>query len=389
MKWITRQLESTVLRLSRQRPGVVITGARQTGKTSLARRLFPDHAFVSLDLPSEAEQAERDPSTFLRRHPPPLVVDEVQYAPGLFRHLKMVIDTQREKNGQFILTGSQKPALMQGVSESLAGRVGMVELEGCSWEELRLAGVEATTEAAVVRGGMPELWEKQDLHASEFHRAYTTTYLERDLRTLLDVGSLRDFERFLRACALRSAQVLNKADLARDIGISPSTVSAWISVLEASNQICLLEPWFSNRTKSLVKSPKLYLCDSGLLCYLLGIDTVEELTESPYRGAVWETFVCAELRKKLRLGGRGELFFWRDRTKEVDFLVHKAGKFELLDAKWSEHPNAKEAHVLASVAATLPEHSIKRMALICRTPNAYPLPPQGDFAIHAVPVWEA
>ncbi len=389
MTWITRHLESTVLQLSQQRPGVVITGARQTGKTSLARQLFPDHAFVSLDLPSEAEQAERDPSTFLRRHPPPLVVDEVQYAPGLFRHLKVEIDKHRDKNGQFILTGSQKPALMQGVSESLAGRVGMVELEGCSLEELRLAGVEVTPEAAAVRGGMPELWEKPDLHAAEFHRSYTTTYLERDLRALLDVGSLRDFERFLRACALRSAQILNKVDLARDIGMSPSTVSAWISVLEASNQICLLEPWFSNRTKSLVKSPKLYLCDSGLLCYLLGIDNVDDLIESPYRGAVWETFVCAELRKKMRLGGRGELFFWRDRTKEVDFLIHKAGGFELLDAKWSEHPDAKDGDILARVAETLPENAVKRMALICRSPNAYPLPPKRDFAIQAVPVWEA
>jgi predicted AAA+ superfamily ATPase len=211
------------------------------------------------------------------------------------------------------------------------------------------------------------------------------TYLERDLRGLLDVGSLRDYERFLRACALRSAQSLNKAELARDVGISPSTAGSWLSVLEASNQVQLLEPWFANKTKSLVKSPKLYLCDTGLLCYLLGMRTLEDMLESPYAGAVWETFVCGELRKKLRSGDRGELFFWRDRTKEADFLIHKAGRFELLDAKWSEHPDARGATVLARVAAELPKGSVKRAALICRTRNAYPIRDK----IQAVPVEEA
>ena len=382
--WIPRDSEDFLKKMALQRPAVVITGARQTGKTSLAKRLFPNHGYVTLDLPSEAEQAEGDPASFLRRHPAPVVIDEVQYAPGLFRHLKSVIDGDRSSNGRFILTGSQKFALMRGASESLAGRAAIVELDGFSLAELRAAGFDSP-EHVMVRGSMPELWEKPGLDGPAYYQSYVTTYLERDLRALLDVGSLRDFERFLRACAIRSAQMLNKAELARDVGISPSTAGAWLSVLEASNQIFLLEPWFANKTKTLVKSPKLYLCDSGLLCYLMGIRSSGELLDSPYRGAVWETFVCGELRKKTKSGERGELYYWRDRTKEADFLIHKAGRFEILDAKWNEHPEMRDATVLERIIGEMPEGTVKRAALICRTRNAYPLRKR----VEAVPVSEA
>jgi len=177
-------------------------------------------------------------------------------------------------------------------------------------------------ETAIVRGGFPELYANPDIDSVAFYNSYLATYLERDVRSLANVGSLRDFERFLRACALRSANLLNKADLARDIGIAPSTANQWLSVLEASGQIVLLEPWFSNRTKSMVKSPKLYIADTGLLCALLNIRSEEALRQSPAAGAIWETFVFAQLRHRERLAGRaGSLFFWRDRTREVDFVV--------------------------------------------------------------------
>jgi len=239
--------------------------------------LFPSHQYVSLDLPSEAEQAEREPDRFLSRHPPPVIVDEVQHAPSLFRHVKT--------------TGSQKLTLMKSASESLAGRADVLELETLSWAEAHAA--------------VP--------------RSYVATYLERDLRQSLRVTSLRDFERFIRACALRTGQMLNRADLARDVGISGSTAAAWLSVLEASGQVALLEPWFSNRTKSLVKSPKLYVCDSGLCAFLAGIRSPEDLLDSPQAGALWETLVFGELRR-LQIDHRGgwELRFWRDRAKEGD-----------------------------------------------------------------------
>lgn len=382
MDWIPRKQEALLRKLCGQRPVLTLSGARQTGKTSLVRRLFPGHGYVSLDLPSEAEQAEKDPAAFLERHPAPVIIDEVQYAPGLFRHLKAVVDADRKAFGRFILTGSQKFALMREVSDSLAGRTAVVELEALSLEELRSAGFQDSIEGIVLRGGMPELWEDEELDAAQFHQAYVSTYLERDLRALLAVGSLRDFERFLRACALRSAQVLNKAELARDVGISPPTAAAWLSVLEASNQAFLLEPWFSNKTKSLVKAPKLFLCDTGLLCWLLGIRSRQDLLDSPYCGAIWETYVCGELRKKVKRGERGDLFYWRDRTKEADFLLHRGGKYELLDAKWNEIPGARDARQLEKVRHEFPKGSVNRAALVCRTKNAYPL---GD-GLHAIPV---
>src|SRR5437763_3733687 len=242
---------------ARTRPVMVLTGARQTGKTSTLLRLFPNHAFVSLDLPTEAEQAEKEPDNFLRRHPAPAIIDEVQYAPGLFRHLKVAVDASRASNGQFLLTGSQKFTLMKSVSESLAGRADILELETLSLAEIRAARPQTKLEAAIVRGGFPELHANPDIDHTTFYNSYLATYLQRDVRSLANVGNLRDFERFLRACALRSANLLNKADLARDVGIAPSTANHWLSTLEASGQVVLLEPWFSNRDRSDRKSTRL------------------------------------------------------------------------------------------------------------------------------------
>jgi len=372
--WIPRDIEPRLLRSARTRPVVVLTGARQTGKTSTFRRLFPSHGFVSVDLPTEAEQAEKEPQTFLQRHPMPVMIDEVQYAPGLFRYLKVAVDASRRRNGQFLLTGSQKFTLMKNVSESLAGRADIVELETLSLGEIHRALPDVTPESVIVRGGFPELQADPDIDHLAFYNSYLATYLERDVRSLANVGSLRDFERFLRACALRSANLLNKADLARDVGISPTTANHWLSVLEASGQIVLLEPWFSNRTKSIVKSPKLYLEDTGLLCALLNIRSEGDLRQSPAAGAVWETFVFAQLRARERRDGRVQsLFFWRDRTREVDFVVDVAGRLELFEAKWAEVPAASDAVNLDFVRNVVGKSRIAGAAVVCRTANSYPL----------------
>lgn len=372
--WIPRDVEARLRRSVRTRPVVVLTGARQTGKTSTLRRCFPTHGFVSLDLPTEAEQAEKEPAGFLRRHPPPVIIDEVQYAPALFRHLKVAVDRHRARNGQFLLTGSQKFTLMSGVSESLAGRADVVELETLSMTEVVAVLPHTSVEGMIVRGGFPELHANPDIDAVAFYNSYLATYLERDVRSLANVGSLRDFERFLRACALRSANVLNKADLARDVGIAPSTASQWLSVLEASGQVVLLEPWFSNRTKSIIKSPKLYLADTGLLCALLNIRSEDALRQSPAVGAVWETFVFAQLRHRERRAGRvGSLFFWRDRTREVDFVVDVAGRLELLEAKWTELPTASDAVNLAFVRKVVGRSHVSAGTIVCRAPHGFPL----------------
>jgi len=383
--WIERDMQDLLLRRVQQRPAVVLTGARQTGKTSLVRHVFPDYEFVSLDLPSEAELAEHDPRTFLSRHPPPLIVDEVQYAPGLFRHLKSVVDAHRDRNGQFILTGSQKFTLMKSVSESLAGRVDILELETLSWKEARRYCPSLTVEEFLLRGGFPELHACPEIETDGYYHAYVATYLERDLRQMLQVVQLRDYERFLRACALRSAQLLNRADLARDVGISGSTAAAWLSVLQTTGEAVLLEPWFSNRTKSLVKTPKLYLCDSGLCAFLCGIRSPADFAASPLAGALWETLVFGEIRRlQINRKGRWEVSFWRDRTKEADFLFNRGGRFDLADAKWTEHPATHDVDPLRRIAAELPAGAVDRCLVICRTAQSYPL----SSSAVAVPLYD-
>src|SRR5713101_3831418 len=372
--WIPRAVEPRLQRSAKTRPVVLLTGARQTGITSTFLRLFPKHAFVSLDLPTEAEQAEKEPERFLQRNPPPVIIDEVQYAPGLFRHLKVAVDAHRTRNGQFLLTGSQKFTLMKNVSESLAGRADIVELETLSLAEIQAALPQTTPETIIVRGGFPELHANPDIDHVAFYNSYLATYLERDVRSLANVGNLRDFERFLRACALRSANLLNKADLARDVGIAPSTANHWLSTLEASGQVVLLEPWFSNPTKSIVKSPKLYLADTGLLCALLNIRTEDALHQSPAAGAIWETFVFAQLRSRERRAGRvGSLFFWRDRTREVDFVVDVGGRLDLFEAKWTELPGDGDTVNLNFARTVVGKSRVTGGAVISRTPNSFPL----------------
>lgn len=357
--WIEREISNKILELSGSFPALILTGARQTGKTSLLRRLFPDHRYVGLDLRVLAEQAEDSPDSFLRDHPPPVVIDEVQYAPGLFRHLKVAIDRDRQKKGQFILTGSQKFTLMKEVSDSLAGRCALLSLPGLSLRERKVAGWQATDTGSLgnllVRGGFPELWAEPAIPVREYYQAYLATYLERDLRQVLNVGSLRDFERFLRACAARSSQLLNKSDLARDVGISQTTAGEWISALEASNQLTLLEPFFANVGKRLVKSPKLYFNDTGLLCFLLGLSP-ESIGSSALTGAVWENFVLVELATWLALyHPEWSLWFYRDQqNREADFLVQ--GPFQhvrIIDAKWAEMPKAESFKPLEQVAASV------------------------------------
>ncbi len=383
--WVARAVEPRLVRSAKTRPVIVLTGARQTGKTSTFLRLFPGHSFVSLDLPTEAEQAEKEPRAFLQRHLPPVIIDEVQYAPGLFRHLKAEVDAKRARNGQFLLTGSQKFTLMTNVSESLAGRADIIELETLSFAEIQAALPDTSIETAIVRGGFPELYANPEIDLIAFYSSYLATYLERDVRSLSKVGSLRDFERFLRACAFRSANLLNKADLARDVGISPSTANQWLAMLEASGQAVLLEPWFSNRTKSIVKSPKLYLADTGLLCALLNIRSEEDLHRSPAVGAVWETFVFAQLRARERDAGRtGSLFFWRDRTREVDFVVDVGGRLELFEAKWTELPDTGDTVNLDFVRNVLGNSRVIGGSVVARTPNSFPF----SYGLRAVPVTE-
>ncbi len=371
-----RELSNAVLRLAAHFPAVVVTGARQTGKTTLLTRLFPGHHYVSLDLPAQAQLAEEDPRSFLLRHPPPLLVDEVQYAPGLFRYLKVAIDGNREVNGQFILTGSQKFGLMKEVSDSLAGRCGVLELEGLSIEELgdtfhdreRREGIAEI----LVRGFMPQLWKDPDLRPADYFSSYQATYLERDVRQLLNVSSLRDFDRFMRASAVRVGQLLNRTELSKEVGISNKTAAEWLSVLQASNQVTLIEPYFANVGKRLAKTPKLYFNDVGVLCFLLGLNRAS-VVDSYLIGAIWETFVFGELRKYLSATApEASLWFYRDQSREVDFVIEKDGRLTLAEAKWKELPSRKDFQQLLAVQPLLRAARLPAMVL-CRTGDSFPV----------------
>ena len=371
-----REVSNAVLRLAAHFPAVVVTGARQTGKTTLLTRLFPGHHYVSLDLPAQAQLAEEDPRSFLLRYPPPLLVDEVQYAPGLFRYLKVEIDGNREANGQFILTGSQKFGLMKEVSDSLAGRCGVLELEGLSIEELgdtfhdreRREGIAEI----LVRGFMPQLWKDPDLRPADYFSSYQATYLERDVRQLLNVSSLRDFDRFMRASAVRVGQLLNRTELSKEVGISNKTAAEWLSVLQASNQVTLIEPYFANVGKRLAKTPKLYFNDVGVLCFLLGLNR-DSVMDSYLIGAIWETFVFGELRKYLSATApEASLRFYRDQSREVDFVIEKDGRLTLAEAKWKELPSRKDFQRLLAVQPLLRAARLPAMVL-CRTGDSFPV----------------
>lgn len=329
-----------VLAAARQFPSLVVTGGRQTGKTTLLRHLFPEASFASLDLPSAAQQADERGEEFLASYQEPVILDEVQYAPGLFRHLKVAIDAARSRRGRFLMTGSQKFSLMRALSESLAGRCAVLELDTLSSIEILAAfpGEAIPVEEILWRGGFPELWRDREIETRLYYSSFVATYLERDVRLALRVGSLRDFERFLRACALRSGQLLNLTDLARDVGIAGTTAREWLSVLEASSQVVLLEPYFANLTRRLIKTPKLYFRDSGLLCFLLGLESPGVLGSSPLAGPIWETFVLGQiLRARSATGSAAQVFFWRDvQGTEVDFLIEQNGRVRLIEAKWME-----------------------------------------------------
>lgn len=373
--WIKRRIANEILIAARTRPALAVIGPRQIGKSSLLQNLFPQAHYVTLDSVPEATLAENNPTEFLTKHPTPLIIDEVQYAPALLRQLKQVIDQNRSSKGLFLLSGSQSFALMQGITESLAGRIEIFPLEGLTHSELADAQISSTVWQMIGRGGFPELWTTPELSTPRYFSSYISTYLERDVRNFLQIGNLRDFDRFLRACALRSAQTLNKSDLARDIGVSPSTIAEWLSVLEASRLVHLVEPWFNNKTKSLVKSPKLFLSDTGLLCALLQIDSAEQIKTHPNAGAIWETFVLSEIRRnRLNRGNSNPIYYWSDRRREVDFVYEQDGLLFAADAKLKELPTVSDTNQLLHFYGLLSPQQQKRTKLGLITPQTQSFP---------------
>jgi predicted AAA+ superfamily ATPase len=321
---IPRTLAATLHRLCQSFPVIAITGPRQSGKTTLARAVFANKAYVSLEDPIERAFAMDDPRGFLARFAKGAVFDEAQRWPDLFSHLQGMVDAERTP-GRFVLTGSQQFGLLAGVTQSLAGRVGLTRLLPLASAEMPATSRQLSVDAMLLLGGYP-LLHTQPSMATDWFSSYVATDIERDVRQVLNVQDMGTFQRFLRLCAGRSGQLLNLSALAGEAGISHSTARAWLSVLESSDLVFLLPPYHRNFGKRLVKMPKLYFLDSGLACWLLGIRSPEVLALHPSRGALFETWVVGEFVKgRFNVGLPADLYFWRDNNGLEADLVFEVG----------------------------------------------------------------
>ena len=331
---IPRTAAKTLSRLAKRYPVVAVTGPRQSGKTTLARAVFAGKPYVSLEDPDQREFATNDPRGFLGNYPEGALLDEVQRCPELFSYLQRIVD-ERRRAGLFVLTGSQQFGLLAKISQSLAGRIGLIHLLPFSLGELKRARrMPRKIELLLFRGLYPPLYDKRHDPLS-WYANYMQTYLERDVRQLINVRELGAFQRFVRMCAARTGQLLNLTGLAGDCGITHNTAKAWISVLEASYIVFLLQPYYRNLNKRLVKTPKLYFYDPGLAAWLLGIQAVEQIATHSMRGALFETWVIGELlKKRYNQGLPANVYFWRDRAgNEVDVLCEEGERVSPIEIK--------------------------------------------------------
>ena len=359
-KYIQRSLEPVLRKAVAQFPAVVLTGPRQSGKTTLLKYLFADkYGYVSLELPDIRAAAREDPRGFLEMYPSPVIFDEVQYVPDLLPYIKERLDADRGQAGQYLLTGSQNLLLAEKVTESLAGRAAMLRLLPLSrreaagkplfpliWQDAGSRNVGAIHVSGkklwqeFLRGGYPELEANRGRDINLWHGSYIQTYLERDVRSLRQIGDLSQFQNLLRALAARTAQLISLSDLARDLGVAVNTIKAWISVLEATYQVIVLRPWFVNIGKRLVKTPKIYFADVGTLCYLAGLKDPEHAAAGPMGGAIMETAVISEILRTLtHQGVEPQMYFWRTSSgSEVDVVIEDAGKLVPIEVKLSATP---------------------------------------------------
>lgn len=331
---IKRKAHEILLELSRGFYVVAVTGPRQSGKTTLVQYVFPEKPYVSLEDPDERDFAEQDPRRFLQRFPNGAILDEVQRCPELFSYLQSRVDADRQ-SGQFILTGSQQFGLLKEITQSLAGRVGMVELLPFALQELQAAKcAPQTVDQLLFQGLYPPLYDRK-LQPTTWYKSYVQTYVERDVRLITNIKDLSTFQRFIRMCAARVGQLVNLSNLANECGITHNTAKSWISILESSYLVFLLKPHYKNYNKRLVKTPKLYFHDTGLAAWLLNIYDEDQLSIHPARGPLFENWVLSEcLKKCFNKGQESNLYFWRDNTgNEVDLIIDQGDKLIPVEVK--------------------------------------------------------
>lgn len=401
--YIRRDLEKIVLEASKAFPVVLVTGPRQAGKTTMLEKLSENtRKYISLDNPMIRDIAVNDPALFLQRYAPPVIIDEIQYAPQLLPYIKMYVDEHKNK-GDFWLTGSQMFHLMKNVSESLAGRIGVIHMLGLSSSEI--AGVPGSAYKTdfkvlqdklntaekqdlsqvyhrIYKGSMPGLYEtEQDVE--RYYDSYVTTYLQRDVKDLTQVGDELAFMRFMTCCAARTSQMVNYTDMAKDVGISPPTAKQWLSVLVSSGIITLVEPYYNNVLKRMIKSPNMYFLDTGLCAYLTRWTSAETLEISAMSGAFFETYVVSEIIKSYyNAGKRPPIFYYRDTdNKEIDLVIEQDNTLYPIEIKKSGNPK-RDAIKHFSVLEKTGKH-IGTGNVICLCNDVIPIDKNNFF----VPVW--
>ena len=328
-----RFLTKELTELAKQYPVVTVIGPRQSGKTTLVRHVFPGKPYVNLEALDTQEMARSDPRSFLGRYPEGAIFDEIQRVPPLLSYIQLIVD-ERQRKGMFILTGSHQLELHQAITQSLAGRTALLNLLPMSLAELTEAGVELSLDEAVFKGGYPRIFNDK-LDPTKAYRNYFQTYIERDLRQLIHVKDLVQFQRFVRLCAGRIGQLLNLEGLGNEVGVSSPTIKEWVSLLEASFIAIRLQPYYENFGKRIIKSPKLYFTDVGLATYLLGIENIDQLSRDPLRGHLVENLVLLELIKaRLNQGLDPQLYYFRDtHGHEIDCIFQSANNLIPIEIK--------------------------------------------------------
>lgn len=343
MRYIHRKLEKQLKKTTAAFPVIILTGPRRSGKTTLLQRCFPEASYYLLEDPDIIDRVKSDPRSFLEDIRLPVILDEIQNTPELLSYIRTKVDYSGKRRCQWILTGSQEPALMRGVSESMAGRAAIFHLLPLSRSE--------TEKVTILKGGFPEVIA-QPAQADTWFRSYIQTYLERDIRSVSSIRNLVTFRKFLLFTASRIGQALNRTEISAPLGVSVPTISEWLGILEATHQIILVPPFFENFGKRLIKSPKLYFTDTGLVSYLLGIESERLLIGSPFYGVLFENFVASEISKaQLNAGKRRDIYYFRDRQGlEVDFLVPLGNRrMALIEAKASRTIMSTDATSMARI----------------------------------------
>lgn len=331
--FIHRKIEQNLLRLSKSYPVVTLTGPRQSGKTTLVKKVFSDKPYVSLEDPDSKQICQNDPRRFLERFPKGAIIDEIQRVPDLLSYIQTIVDNSN-KNGIFILTGSAQFELMSNINQSLAGRTALLRLLPFAFEEIYDIVNKYTLNQILFTGSYPRIFDKK-LNPTEALSFYVNTYVERDVRNLLNIKNLNQFETFLRLCAARTGQILNLSSLGNDCGINHNTASSWLSILEASYIIFRIRPHHKNFSKRLIKSPKIYFYDVGLASYLLGIQEISHIENHPLRGQLFENYVISEiLKKRFNAVKENNLFYFRDNIgNEIDIIMDYANQVLPIEIK--------------------------------------------------------